>query len=129
MPRKIIALCVSLMFCGCASFQKTNISPIGDWIRTDDEGEYNGVYVYSLTKGGKIFLTNYPEKWPKEKKERVYFGSWLESDGILKWFNKKNKLFTSYKKASGKYREIDGNYYVPVYLKRVELVNGQFKIE
>ena len=129
MPRKRITLCVCLIACGCTSFQNTNISPIGDWIRTDDEGEYHGIYTYSLTKNGEIFFTNYPEKWPKEKKERVYFGSWQESNGILKWFNKKNKLFTSYKKVDNKYCEIDGNYYVPVYLKRIELVNGQFKIE
>ena len=129
MLREIIIFSLLISFIsGCSIFKQNRISPVGDWIRSDDSGEYHGLYVYSLTPDGTIYFTNFPEKWPKQKGKRIKFGKWEESNGILKWLKNDGSLFTSYKLGNhGKYWEVDGHYYVPVYIERIELIDGKPK--
>lgn len=97
--------------------------------RSDDLGEYSGLYVYTLAPDGVLRFTNYPDK-PVAAVSQKIVGQWEEENGTLVWKMSKNDVSVTYvRNAKGVYMEQNGKYYVPVELRPVQVRNGMPLIE
>lgn len=122
----ILCLCLA----GCATVVHTPPEPATHWIRSDDFAEYSGLYLYSETPDGQLWLTHYPEKRPTRPEQTKHVGFWTENNGVLTWFDQQMKTSTVFKAyTKGIYLEQDGKYYSPVMLMSVPVVDGQPKYE
>jgi len=117
----ILFLCLA----GCSGRHKLP-EPATHWTRSDDFGEYHGLYVFSQTADGKLWHTHYPEKSNGEPESSEHVGFWTESDGRLDWRFLNHSNATSYiMNTNGVYVEQDGSYYVPVELMPVPTKDGR----
>ena len=116
---------LGLFLVGCSSVH-TPPEPATHWVRSDDFGEYNGLYIFSQATDGRLWLTRYPEKHPTKAQRPEHVGFWSETNGVLNWFDrdKKNPIVFNLN-TNGVFVEQDGKYYVPVELMAVPVIDGK----
>ena len=114
--KKWTALFVTVL-AGCATPKFNPPEPATHWARSDDWGEYNGVYLYSQTPDGKLWLTHYPEKGKGFPEKPVQRGFWSRTDHALTWSDTSHSNLATYvMDTNGVFVEQGGRYYVPVEL-------------
>ena len=123
----LLAVLASLFGC---SPSEPRLSPKDrHFARSDDLGEYSGLYLYTLAPDGVLRFTNYPHK-PGAAVTQEIVGQWQEEGGTLVWRMSKNDVSITYlRNAEGVYMEQDGGYYVPVELRPVQVRDGMPLIE
>lgn len=110
----------AVILAGCATAKFRPPEPATHWARSDDWGEYNGVYLYSQTPDGRLWLTHYPEDGKGFPEEPVQRGFWSRTDHILNWFDMNHSNVVTYAMNKiGVFVEQEGHYYVPVTLKPI----------
>ena len=96
------------------------------WVRSDDWGEYSGVYLYSQKQDGSLWWTHYAPDSDGHPAESKQVGYWLESDGHLQWMSMQHSNLVAYMiNSNGVYIEQHGRYYVPVELTPKKIQAGQ----
>lgn len=111
---------------GCLVARNAPPQPAQHWVRSDDFGEYNGLYLYSQTPNGKLWLSHYPEESPGRTLKPEHCGYWTETNGVLRWLDLRHADPTVYiMNTNGIYVETNGSYYVPVELMLVPFKDGK----
>ena len=117
----ILVLC----FAGCSGHPRLP-EPATHWTRSDDFGEYHGLYVFSQTPDGKLWHTHYPEKPGDKPESSEHVGFWKQSGATLEWHSlNASNIITYVMNTNGVYVEQDGSYYVPVELMPVPTRDGE----
>lgn len=120
---------VLLVIAGCSG----NLESLGDsathWVRSDDFGEYRGLYVYTHGPGGNLYMTHYTEGSPEDAESQELCGSWQIEGDTLTWKMANGEKTQYEKNEKGVYVEVDGHYYVPVELEPAPVRDGKPYLE
>jgi len=124
----VLIILACLLACSCS---EVRLSPKDrHFVRSDDFGEYNGLYVYTLARDGELRVTDYSDKSGAPPVSQRIVGRWEEKDGTLMWhMSERNVSITYVRNTEGVYVEEDGTYYVPVELMPVQVRDGMPLIE
>lgn len=124
----ILVLCMGLCSCGLARYVAP--CPAEHWVRSDDYGEYHGLYVYSQTPDGKLWFTHYPERSAVTPERPRHCGYWEIDGDTLIWTDLHRKPSIEFtRNEKGVYVEQDGHYYHPVELIHVPMEDGKVQLE
>ena len=101
-------------------------SPATHWARSDDLGEYHGLYLYSQTPDGRLWRMNYPDNHTSCPEEAKHIGYWEMSTTAISWTDMARAHTNTFlMNTNGYYVEQDGHYYVPVKLIPYRVIAGR----
>lgn len=107
----------AVILAGCVTAKFRPPEPATHWARSDDWGEYNGVYLYSQTSDARLWRTHYSENGKGVAEKPVQWGFWSRNAGILTWLDMNHSNVVTYvMNTNGVFVEQEGHYYVPVEL-------------
>lgn len=97
------------------------------WVRSDDYDEYSGLYLYSHSPDGKLWITDYPDKDAPNARSTKLVGRWGITNRVITWrMTHYTNIITYVADSNGVYIQQEHRHYdLPIALVPFDLYQGR----
>ena len=123
---KPVLILIGVLLAGCSTKCPPPPSPASYWVRSDDYDEYRGLYLYSQTPEGQLWVTDYPKKDSAHPRHTKRVGAWMSAQTGISWhFSNQSNTLVYTLSPNGTYIQRSADSHAPARLMRFEVIDGR----